>query len=323
MTKRKRQIISGSLFDDERLYVKPKPNRGWIVNLPLLKVGDYEVEKTLVWIKHEDLSKLETDSEYQRPLLKWSNDLGAVLAAGGTFPSPIALATRGDDPTFRIVDGIQRTGAAKAQGIGLWAQVYRVNDADVEVRLFQILNTNKALSADLVVRASTGPIPELIRAANRDERSRLCGRIRLSSGRHNIGAFSLLKGMHGAMTGSENVQGRVQLAVAAVNALAKNDATQCRARAYLELVGHVWGSEAEPLKPEHRPPSIVFHAIGIVLGRRLNEGAHVGLPIGASLHSLRHTNWNREIPGNAAKFIPIAVDEISTRWKNGRAREAA
>ncbi len=118
--------------------------------------------------------KLYIDEQYyQRPATTEVGDIKRTLLAGGILPAQKQVVERRDG-TLAVVDGGQSVRALTSEEVlrsaratkTLSVRKYEFDDIELEAQLFYVLNSVRAVNADIKIRAHGGPVASLLKAVN-------------------------------------------------------------------------------------------------------------------------------------------------------------
>ena len=295
-TKRATRITSAAVRAqaDRRLQQKPVVVTG---------IGPGE----LTTITPKQFGKLDVDPSYQRGQTSMVAAIVRALQAGGKVFDPVTLCRRRGGDVLWIVDGYQRVCAFQQLQISFTAMVHDSESAAAEHQLFIALNTRKAVSANVIVKAWTGPAGEIIRKANESMEHPMYDRINFAqnSNENRFAASSLVRGMLCSIGASRSSGSMNELLSRLDTQLGdKHSMNRARAEHYLRLCGKIC--------ERGYIPALVLRALGAVAYRHWER--EVTMPSMKVIERLREKHWAAEVQ-LVEKYLPIIEQTIAKVWK--------
>jgi hypothetical protein len=271
-----------------------------------------------ITVRSSMLSTLGIDKRYQRMFIKSKVDLLITVIKEGGLIEPIAVVKR-PDGSYWIVDGQQRWEAHCKTGTDIRARVYSIDvggnaGLDIERRLHNALNNNTKQSPPCVLKSHPGIGAQLLRRRNDDEGNSLYRRVQLETGtrRGNVAATALVHGMLEAL-GCKAPGSMNDHALPRLDARLNEKGNIDRVERYLDLVGMVF-----PASDKYRMPMpLAVRALGAVCYLKWKDRPPT-LPTTRSIASMRRVDWSKVCPSSAWRFLPVAVGEILSRWKEAK-----
>jgi hypothetical protein len=251
-------------------------------------------------------SRLDVDASYQRGETGMVNSIIRTLQSGGKVLDPVTLCERrGDkDDKLWIVDGHQRVCAFQHMKMPFTAMLHKSDDVDSEKTFFVALNAKRSLNANVIVKAWTGPVGEMIRRANENPEHPLYNRINLtqSSNDAKIAASSLVRSLN-ALTGT-NRSSQISVMLSTVDlAIITRKLDRARVEHYLRLLGYV--------SPSGSMPHLVLRALATVARERWKNDAVI--PNKKVIERLRTKQWATACI-LVEKYFSILLDVVRKAW---------
>lgn len=267
----------------------------------------------------KQLDDLRIDETYQRlKVTNWVLTLTQALLAGGKIPAPATLAMRADGHYY-IVDGQQRYWACVEAKVPLPCVIYDLRGRSkedavaFERKLFTILNSTRADTANHIVKAWPGALGQMLRDADSDQDSILFGKINFGNNRARpFGASTLVRTLV-ILLGRTGVtkagSGGTHATLAAAEELYKQPQAKERVRVFLGVLAEVFGDQHETGAPHY-----VLKAFAKV-AQEVWNGDGPSMPSQRSISAFRRINWHTYVPSGHAKYVPVILDAIKERWK--------
>ena len=248
---------------------------------------------------------LDVDPAYQRGETTMVNSIVRALQAGGKVHDPVTLCERKGGDTLWIVDGWQRVCAFQQMKMSFSAIIHKSDSADSEHQFFIAMNSKRAVAANVIVKAWTGPSGTLMRKVNESPEHPLYNRINFSQAASptRIAASSLARALMNLMGSSRS--GRIEVYLSSLDvAMASKVMTRARIEHFLRLLGHV--------SPAGAIPSMVIRAIATVALERWHHD--VTMPNKRVIERLRTKQWATSVM-LMEKYFPILLDVVRKMWR--------
>lgn len=258
-----------------------------------------------ITVKPAMFSKLDVDPSYQRGETTMVNQIVRALQAGGAVLDPVTLCERRDNGKYWIVDGYQRVCAFQQLGIPFTAMLHQSDSAEAEKTFFIALNSKRALSANVIVKAWTGPSGSLMRKANESLEHPLYDRINFtqSSNDARMSASSLSRALL-TLVASDRAAGRIEKMLSKIDMAMTSGVKRARVEHFLRLIGRIC--------PKGYVPVAVLRALAITATERWEKD--VEMPSAKVIERLRTKNWAADVP-LVEKYMPIIVSAVQKIWK--------
>ena len=259
----------------------------------------------LMTITPSMFGRLNVDPSYQRGETVMVNQIVRAIQAGGSILDPVTLCERKGGDELWIVDGFQRVCAFQQTKTPFKAMVHRSDSAESEHQFFIALNAKRAVSANVIVKAWTGPSGSVLRRANESLEHPLSGRINFAQGSNSnrISASSIVGGMLLA-TGSGS-RGRIEVMLSRLDMAMSKSLVRARVEHYLRLVGMISERVCQP--------ALVLRALGDVAAERWERD--VVMPNRKVIERLANKNWEGSVI-LSAKYYPILLETVRKVWKS-------
>ena len=258
----------------------------------------------LVTITPSMFSKLDVDPAYQRGETSMINNIVRALQAGGQIHDPVTLCVRNGGDKLWVVDGHQRVCAFQQLKMPFVAMLHKSASPESEHSFFIALNSKRGLSANVIVKAWTGPIGGIMRKANESLEHPMYDRINFSQAAAGtrLAASSLVRALL-AVVGNEG-SGRIEVSLSKLdNAMAKS-MQKARVEHYLRLIGKVC--------PSGTLPALVLRAIGSVAHEQWEH--EVKMPSVKTIERLRLKQWAASVV-LLEKYQPVLIDIVRKMWR--------
>lgn len=260
----------------------------------------------LITVTKSMFDKLDVDPQYQRGKTLMVGQIIRAIQAGGSVLDPVTLCQRPGSETMWVVDGHQRVCAFQETGTPFKAMLHKSKDANAEHQFFIALNAKRAVSANIIVKAWTGPAGVMLRKANESMEHPLYERVNFgpSGNDRRINASTLVNGMV-TITNKGTAAGRVDVLLAKVD-MSVTSKTRQRARVehYLRLIGLI--------SPSGGLPHLVVRALGEVAGERWVK--EIEMPNRKIIEKLSKKNWVADTI-LLQKYYSVLLDTVRKIWK--------
>jgi hypothetical protein len=262
-------------------------------------------EGKLITVTPSMFGRLDVDAAYQRGETNMVGQIVRALQSGGKVLDPVTLCQRPDSDKLWIIDGYQRVCAFQQLNMPFKAMLHESDSADAEHQFFIAMNARRSVSANVIVKAWTGPSGFLLRRANESMEHPLYDRVNFSqsSSDARIAASSLLNGVKCAV-GIDRTGGKVDVVLSRVDMALAKRLNVARAEHYLRLVGLV--------APKMYLPALVLRAIGTVAYERWQNDTH--MPTLKVIERMRNKNWAADVV-LVEKYMPVLLDAVRKIWK--------
>ena len=247
---------------------------------------------------------LDVDAAYQRGETQMVNQIVRAIQAGGKILDPVTLCVRKGDERMWVVDGHQRVCAFQQTKTPFKAMLHKSSSAEAEHQFFIALNAKRSVTANVIVKAWTGPSGEALRRANESMEHPLYERVNFGpSGNNNkINASSLTVGMQ-CIVGSKS-GGRIDVVLSKVDMGMSKSFVRARVEHYLRLVGMI--------SPQGCTPALVLRALGDVARERWERD--IEMPNRKVIDRMKNKNWAGDVI-LTAKYYPILLDTVRKMWR--------
>lgn len=248
---------------------------------------------------------LDVDPTYQRGKTSMVNAIIRAIQAGGKVHDPVTLCTRRGSETMWIVDGYQRVCAFQQLKMPFSAMIHKSDSADSEHEFFISMNSKRALSPNVIVKAWTGPSGEMLRRANENPEHPMYNRVNLSQSSNDakFAASSLARAMTHVIGIARN--GRIEQMLSSIDVTFSKSMNRARAEHFLRLLGRVAPSGAAL-------PSLVQRAIGEVGRERWQKDTM--MPSKKVIERLRVKQWAASVI-LVEKYFPVLLDTVRKIWR--------
>lgn len=262
-------------------------------------------EGKLITVTPAMFKLLDVDPLYQRGETKMVGQIVRALQAGGKVIDPVTLCKRKGGETLWIVDGHQRTCAFQDLGLPFQAMLHDSDGVEAEKSLFIALNSRRALSANVIVKAWTGPIGTMLRKATESAEHPLYGRVNFTqaSSDSKIAAASLVRGMLSSI-GVDRTGGRVEVNLSRLDMAISKPTNKAKVEQFLRVVGRAC--------PQGIMPALVLRALGSVAHERWEDD--IVIPSNKIVERLRTKQWAAEVV-LVEKYLPVLLNTVRKVWK--------
>lgn len=262
-------------------------------------------EGRLVTIQPEMFSRLDVDPAYQRGETMMVLQIVRAIQAGGVILDPVTLCKRKGSDTLWIIDGHQRVCAFQQLGKPFNAMLHESESAESEHLFFLAMNSKRAINANVIVKAWTGPSGTVMRKANESLAHPLYNRLNFSqsNSESKLSASSVANAMR-YVVGVGASAGRMEVVLSRIDLAMSKRATYAYAEAFLRLLGEVC--------PTGSLPVLVMRAISIVAHEYWKDG--IVMPKPAVFKRLGEKKWAADLI-IAEKYMPIIINAVKKIWK--------
>lgn len=259
----------------------------------------------LITVTPSMFSRLDVDPSYQRGQTSMVTQIVRALQAGGAVLDPTTLCQRKGSDNLWIIDGFQRVCAFQQLRVPFQAMLHESDSAEAEHAFFIAMNSRRAVSANILVKAWTGPSASMMRKANESFEHPLSERINFtqSSNDARIAASSLVTGMKSVL-GVASGGGRVEVSLSRIDLAMSKRLNVARIEHYLRLIGRIC--------PKGALPALVLRAVGEVARERWEDDTQMPAP--KVIERLRNKNWAAEVV-LVEKYMPVLLEAVRKIWK--------
>jgi hypothetical protein len=260
----------------------------------------------LILVTPKMFGNLDVDPSYQRGETNMVTQIVRAIQNGGMIPDPVTLCARKGTDKMYIIDGHQRVCAFQHLGVPFKAMLHTSNDVSAEHAFFIAMNSRRAVSANVIVKAWEGQSASVIRKANEMLSHPLNDRVNFSQSASatRLAASSIVGGMR-EVTGTFNGSGRIEQNLSRIDLVMSASRLQvARVEHYLRLIGMV--------SPSGTVPHLVLRAIGEIA--REHWQSDVKLPTLKVIDKLRMKQWASEAI-LTEKYRSILVGIVRKTWK--------
>lgn len=265
-------------------------------------------EGKLITVHPSQFKLLDVDPAYQRGATTMVTQIYRALQAGGKVIDPVTLCKRkGTGDRMWIVDGHQRVCAYQQAAMPFQAMLHESDDVESEKSLFIALNSKRALSANVIVKAWTGPVGNMLRKANESMEHPLYGRINFtqSASDSKIAASSLVRSVL-CVIGVDKSGGRVEQNLSRIDMAMSKPLNKAKVEHFLRLIGRV--------SPSGTLPALVLRAIGTIADERWDKTENLSLPTNKSIEKMRTKQWGAEVM-LVEKYLVVLLENVRKAWK--------
>jgi hypothetical protein len=259
----------------------------------------------LVTVKASEFGRLDVDPAYQRGRTNMVNQIVRAIQAGGAVLDPVTLCMRPDSDRLWIIDGYQRVCAFQQTKTPFQAMLHESDSGEAEHEFFIAMNSKRAVSANVIVKAWTGPSGTLLRKSNESMEHPLYERINFtqSNSDSKFSASTLVTGLK-SVVGADRTGGRVEVHLSRLDMAMQKRMNVARAEHYLRLIGKVCDRGSLP--------AMVVRALGIVASERWTDD--VTMPPLKVIERLRAKNWAADVV-LVEKYMPVLLEQMRKVWK--------
>lgn len=258
----------------------------------------------LVVVRPAMFPRLDVDPLYQRGETRMVSQLTRVLQAGGKILDPVTLCWRKGGDTWWVVDGHQRVCAFQALKMEFAAMLHNSESAEAEHAFFIALNAKVGVSANVIVKAWTGPSGTLIRKANESPEHPLYDRVNLQQASNDakMAASTIARALQALIVADNS--NPISVMLSRIDMAMTAGEKRARAEHFLRLVGRIC--------PKGYMPALVLRALAIVAAERWRK--ELEMPSPKVIERLRVKQWATEVV-LVQKYFPVLLDTIRKIWR--------